>query len=113
MRSGYHMQILLELISGLPSFDPHRNPKDLVSQLVTWCSWHDYLSPQITYMEKDMDTDIPQILCTKIDEHAGAWPSESFVSLFRTARKCVEPKMHLRPEVHEVYPTVSDCHPTD
>lgn len=79
--------ILLELISGLPSFDPHRNPKDL-----------------ITYMEKDMDTDIPQILCTKIDEHAGAWPSESFVSLFRTARKCVEPKMHLRPEVHEVYP---------
>lgn len=23
-------QILLELISGLPSFDPHRNPKDLV-----------------------------------------------------------------------------------
>ena len=57
---------------------------------------------QITYMEKDMDTDIPQILCTKIDEHAGAWPSESFVSLFRTARKCVEPKMHSRPEVHEV-----------
>jgi interleukin-1 receptor-associated kinase 4 len=79
--------ILLELISGLPSFDPLRNPKDL-----------------ITYMEKDMDTDIPQILCTKIDEHAGAWPSESFVSLFRTARKCVEPKMHSRPEVHEVYP---------
>ena len=59
-------------------------------------------SAQITYMEKDMDTDIPQILCTKIDEHAGAWPSESFVSLFRTARKCVEPKMHSRPEVHEV-----------
>lgn len=58
---------------------------------------------QITYMEKDMDTDIPQILCTKIDEHAGAWPSESFVSLFRTARKCVEPKMHSRPEIHEVY----------
>ena len=57
---------------------------------------------QITYMEKDMDTDIPQILCTKIDEHAGAWPSESFVSLFRTARKCVEPKMHGRPEIHEV-----------
>jgi hypothetical protein len=24
-------QILLELISGLPSFDPLRNPKDLVS----------------------------------------------------------------------------------
>ena len=49
-----------------------------------------------------MDTDIPQILCTKIDEHAGAWPSESFVSLFRIARKCVEPRMHCRPEVHEV-----------
>jgi hypothetical protein len=51
-----------------------------------------------------MDTDIPQILCTKIDQHAGAWPSESFVSLFRTARKCVESKMHIRPEIHEVYP---------
>ena len=24
-------QILLELISGLPSYDPRRNPKDLVS----------------------------------------------------------------------------------
>ena len=54
-----------------------------------------------------MDTDLPQILCTKIDEHSGAWPSESFVSLFRTARKCVEPKMHSRPEIHEVTNTNS------
>ena len=49
-----------------------------------------------------MDTDIPQILCSKIDEHAGAWPSESFVNLFRIARKCVEPKVHHRPEINEV-----------
>lgn len=60
-----------------------------------------------------MDTDIPQILCTKIDEHAGAWPSESFVSLFRTARKCVEPKMHSRPEVHEVYTLIMSQLETD
>ena len=67
---------------------------------------------QITYMEKDMDTDIPQILCTKIDEHAGAWPSESFVSLFRIARKCVEPKMHNRLEVSQVgqpCPNIPTC----
>ena len=97
------VQILLELLTGLPSFDPHRHPKDLVSPLVTKCFWHDYISPQVTYLKKDMDMDIPQILCTKFDEHAGDWPGQSFISLFRTARKCVEPKIHLRPEVHEVY----------
>ena len=60
-----------------------------------------------------MDTDIPQILCTKMDEHAGAWPSESFVSLFRIARKCVEPKMHNRPEIHQVcvaFSVQASCH---
>ncbi len=49
-----------------------------------------------------MDKGLANILCTKIDEHAGAWPSESFVDFFKTAKKCVEPKMHQRPEIAEV-----------
>ena len=53
-------------------------------------------------MEADMDKDISNILCTKVDEHAGDWPSESFLELFRIAKKCVEPKMSARPEINDV-----------
>ena len=53
-------------------------------------------------MEADMDKDISNILCTKVDEHAGDWPSESFLGLFRIAKKCVEPKMSARPEIDAV-----------
>ena len=49
-----------------------------------------------------MDKDISNILCTKVDEHAGDWPSESFLELFRIAKKCVEPKMSARPEIDGV-----------
>ena len=49
-----------------------------------------------------MDKDISNILCTKVDEHAGDWPSESFLELFRIAKKCVEPKMSIRPEIDDV-----------
>ena len=49
-----------------------------------------------------MDKDISNILCTKVDEHAGDWPSESFLGLFRIAKKCVEPKMSARPEIDAV-----------
>lgn len=56
-------------------------------------------------MEADMDKDISNILCTKVDEHAGDWPSESFLELFRIAKKCVEPKMSLRPEIDDVSAT--------
>ena len=49
-----------------------------------------------------MDKDISNILCTKVDEHAGDWPSESFLGLFRIAKKCVEPKMSARPEIDTV-----------
>ena len=48
-----------------------------------------------------MDKDIAAILCTKMDEKAGNWPSESFVQLFRIARECVQ-KISLRPEMTEV-----------
>ena len=48
-----------------------------------------------------MDKDIAPILCTKIDEHAGDWPSKSFVELFRIARECVK-KMSQRPEMADV-----------
>ena len=51
-----------------------------------------------------MDKGISNILCTKVDEHAGDWPSESFLGLFRIAKKCVEPKMTVRPEIDEVSP---------
>lgn len=57
---------------------------------------------QISFMEADMDKDISNILCTKVDEHAGDWPSESFLELFRIAKKCVEPKMSQRPEIDDV-----------
>ena len=49
-----------------------------------------------------MEQDNPQVLCTKVDEHAGDWPSNAFIGLFRAAKKCVEPKLSLRPEIAEV-----------
>ena len=61
---------------------------------------------QISFMEADMDKDISNILCTKVDEHAGDWPSESFLELFRIAKKCVEPKMSQRPEIDDVSATL-------
>lgn len=78
--------VLLEILSGLRPFDSKRDPKDLV-----------------TYMEQDMDKDIVPILCLKIDETAGSWPSDSFVKLFRIARRCVNPKTYVRPEMEEIY----------
>ena len=42
------------------------------------------------------------LLCTHIDEHAGSWPSASFIDLFEIARGCVEPKMAHRPEMAAV-----------
>ncbi len=59
-------------------------------------------------MEADMDKGLGNILCTKIDEHAGDWPSESFIDFFRIAKQCVEPKMTLRPEIAGVRGPGSD-----
>ena len=64
---------------------------------------------QISFMEADMDKDISNILCTKVDEHAGDWPSESFLELFRIAKKCVEPKMSQRPEIDDVRVILLSC----
>lgn len=61
-----------------------------------------FLVPQISYMEKDMDLGLANVLCAKVDEHAGDWPSQSFVDLFHIANKCVQPKMSERAEVAEV-----------
>lgn len=58
---------------------------------------------QISYMEKDMDLGLANVLCAKVDEHAGDWPSQSFVDLFHIANKCVQPKMSERAEVAEVW----------
>lgn len=49
-----------------------------------------------------MEEDRKNILCTKIDPNAGNWPSDAFVELFRVAKRCVEPKLPLRPEIAEV-----------
>ena len=91
----------------MPSYDPQRNPKDLVSYmpgmllpLQRLCNM--FLVPQISYMEKDMDLGLANVLCAKVDEHAGDWPSQSFVDLFHIANKCVQPKMSERAEVAEV-----------
>lgn len=83
---GYGV-ILLEMISGQPSYVEAREQKDLIS-----------------FMEKDMDSNDASILCTKVDPNAGDWPSSAFVELFRIAKKCVEPKLVHRPEIAEVGP---------
>jgi len=57
---------------------------------------------QISFMEADMEEDRPNILCTKVDSHAGNWPSDAFLGLFRVAKRCVEPKLASRPEIAEV-----------
>ena len=49
-----------------------------------------------------MEQDRPNILCTKIDKHSGNWPTDSFVGLFRVAKRCVEPALKERPEISEV-----------
>jgi len=54
-------------------------------------------------MEKDMDSGLANILCARVDEHAGDWPSQSFVDLFLIANQCVQPKMTQRAEVAEVW----------
>lgn len=53
-------------------------------------------------MEADMEEDRPNILCTKVDEHAGNWPSTSFIELFHIAKRCVEPRQQHRPEIADV-----------
>lgn len=90
----------------MPSYDPRRNPKDLVLIISLYdnCNMNMYTHThtQISYMEADMDKGLANILCTKIDQYAGDWPSDSFVEFFRIAKKCVEPKMHQRPEIAQV-----------
>ena len=53
-----------------------------------------------------MDTANPAILCTKVDKHAGDWPSTSFAQLFVIAKKCVEAKLDPRPEIADVSDTL-------
>ncbi len=53
-----------------------------------------------------MEEDRPNILCTKVDQHAGDWPSSSFLQLFRIAKQLVEPKYTKRPEIKDVRPSV-------
>ena len=53
-------------------------------------------------MEKAMELGVTNVLCAKVDEHAGDWPSQSFVDLFRIAYECLKPKMAQRAEVVEV-----------
>ena len=50
-----------------------------------------------------MAEDRPNILCTKVDMHAGNWPISSFVGLFRVAKRCVESALKDRPEIIEVW----------
>ena len=49
-----------------------------------------------------MEDDRPNILCTKVDEHAGNWPSFSFFQLFRIAKQFLEPKFLKRPDIKDV-----------
>lgn len=49
-----------------------------------------------------MDKGLKNVLCTRVDAHAGDWPSTSFLELFDIAKKCVEPKMTQRPEISDV-----------
>ena len=57
-----------------------------------------------------MEEDRPNILCTKVDEFAGDWPSPAFLGLFRIAKKCIEPKLHTRPEIAEVGRNLNSGH---
>jgi hypothetical protein len=59
-------------------------------------------SAQISFMEADMEEDRRNILCTKVDPHAGNWPSDAFIELFHIAKKCVEARLKHRPEIAAV-----------
>ena len=60
------------------------------------------LTLQIMYLEEDLDKGGDSVLCTRVDEHAGDWPAESYLGLMHIAKRCVEVKMANRPEIAEV-----------
>jgi len=54
-------------------------------------------------MEHDMELGLMNVLCAKVDEYAGDWPSQSFTDLFCIANKCVQPKITQKAEVAEIW----------
>lgn len=82
--------ILLEIITGLPSYDSDRDPTDLIS----------YMEP---YIAENKAGTLYNIM-TKVDATSGRWPSSSINGLSKIVRKCLEPKYTERTTIEEIYP---------
>lgn len=82
--------ILLEIMTGMASYDSERYPNDLIT----------YMEPYIT--EKKAGT-MHHIL-TQVDPTSGRWPASSIDGLCKIARKCLEPKHNDRAKIEEIYP---------
>jgi serine/threonine protein kinase len=76
--------ILLELLSGLASYDSRRMVKDLV-----------------TYMKAVIDD--PSKMVQKVDPEVGTWPSEGVIGFAKVAGKCLIEDRHQRWNMQEVY----------
>ncbi|XP_019855709.1 PREDICTED: interleukin-1 receptor-associated kinase 4-like [Amphimedon queenslandica] len=79
--------VLLEILTGLPSYDPKRNQEysDLVTFIETMTRRKDFLLVQY------------------VDGLAGDWPSRSFFKLFSIAQRCLTESHFDRPGMNEIY----------
>ena len=101
-------QILLEILTGLPSYDSERNPNDLVHLYVyTYtCSAYCHLYLQISYTElylsnTESTASAPNIIHIA-DATAGRWPTKSIHDLCNIARQCLETKQFNRASIEQV-----------
>ncbi|XP_065882671.1 interleukin-1 receptor-associated kinase 4-like [Dysidea avara] len=82
--------ILLEIITGKPSYDASRDPNDLIS----------YMDPYIS--NKAIDSTYSII--NQVDLTSGRWPTKSIYNLCDIARQCLEVKQRERATIEKIFP---------
>ncbi|XP_065888149.1 interleukin-1 receptor-associated kinase 4-like [Dysidea avara] len=83
--------ILLEILTGLPSYDSERNPNDLISYTELYLS------------NTESTASAPNIIHIA-DATAGRWPTKSIHDLCNIARQCLETKQFNRASIEQIYP---------
>jgi interleukin-1 receptor-associated kinase 4 len=97
------MQVLLEVLTGLPSYDANRGQDrtDLVSTCIKIIFTRNF---KITHINKEMRKEKDFSIFLLIDKSAGDWPSPSFLKLFDISQKCLTLEVEDRPEMKQVSP---------
>ncbi|XP_065920789.1 uncharacterized protein [Dysidea avara] len=84
--------ILLEIITGKPSYDSERNPNDLIT----------YMDPYISNTVIGSKYDI----MTTVDKTCGRWPPKSIHDLCGVVRRCLKDKPMERATIEDIYPVL-------